>query len=737
MRFIFPFILLVLLCSSCVDKATSYLQKGKLEFNRAEYEPAIEHLKEALEHGKKQNVSRSFIADANFHIAESYRRSNRINESEYFYKDAVKNGYIDEHADFWVAYAMKVNGKYESARVQFRRYIKMGTNDAYVERAKHELKNLDELAKIYYKRAQFKVKNMAELNTDGVEYSPMMYNDRTMYFTSSRGEGPVYQGHGTRFTDIFEWRFDGATSTSGVDVPLNILVNDPKRHEATVTFSPDKQTMIFSRSSNGKANDITQEIDLFESKLINGDWSEPKRLRFSLSNYWDSNPFLSPDGKTLYFASNRPDGYGGDDLWKVSRESDGTWGEVKNLGKNINTEGDEQFPYLDRRGNFYFASDGHPSFGGLDIFVYEKDEEGHRHVRNIGLSVNSKWDDFGIIFTKRDQGFFCSNRPEGKGNDDIYYFEYDFEPKYYLEGSVKGKTLGKYNTVTNTLKILPNSLIILKDARGMELETAISDSLGYFIFEVEPEKNYNLHAEHEGYLARDQIFSTMGKSVASSHNDDVFFETELILDPIGENVVVEFPPIFYPYNSWDITPKAEEVLMEMVDVMKKNPTILVELGSHTDARGTAEFNKKLSQNRAESAVEWIISKGIAKDRLTAKGYGEQEPLRLLKDTLMFTQGMVLTELYLDSLLQVGDTLIAETGHQLNRRSEFKIVGQIEKPVDLENIEVIDSGKKEAIIEKQKLKYEQVIMNRYLQKNKILENEADAGEPVNDELQAPD
>lgn len=714
-------VLLVLTATffSCTDKASKYLALGKQNYDREQFEPAAEDLKQALSYG--EDKPSSFKADANFHIAESYRKSNRIHEAEEYYKLAIKQGYVDEHADFFLAYAMKSNGKYESAKAQLRRYLKIGTNFEYISRAKHELKNLEELSEIARHRPEYKVRNCKEMNTDAIEYSPMKIGNN-FYISSSRGEGIVYEGQGTRFTDIYEYRFDGATEFSGQAIPLNVLINDPKRHEATTTFTPDGLTMIFSRSNNGKKNDITQEVDLFESKLVNGDWSEPKRLAISQTHSWDSNPFLSADGKTLYFASNREGGRGGDDIWKSTRDESGEWGNVKNLGGKINTPSDEQFPYLDTHGNFYFASDGHPGFGELDIFVYRKGDDGKRHVENMGTPINSSHDDFGLIFTDDEKGYFASNRPDGLGDDDIYYFVHEYEIKYFLEGYVKGRTIDKDNHISDKTVMLSDALVVMKDHQqetDVVMGSATTTDSAYYKFEVKPEMVYDLHGEHQGYLARDIEFSTVGKTAPKNQREDVFFRADLILDPIAENLVIEFDPIYYPYNSWEITPAAEVVLLEMVDVLEKNPSILVELGSHTDARGSANFNKKLSQNRAEAAVEWILTHGIPKERLTAKGYGEQTPLTVRKDTAMYKKGTYLTHVYLDSLEKTGDTTSSEFGHQLNRRTEFKIVGQIKEDLDVNAIEVIDSGKEEEIIEQKKLDNEEEIIDRYLQKEDVV------------------
>lgn len=684
-----------------------------MEFQQERYETSAENLKQAVEKGAPKGES-------HYYIAESYRLSNRIHQAESHYRKAIEEGIREDNALFYYAFAMKANANYQGARKQLEKYLKFGTDYEHLEYAKKEINNLKRLEEIAMRLPAYKIENCKDLNTEGIEYAPVM-KDNDLYFTSSRGEGPMYMGQGTRFTDIYRYEFDSVSKFSGKAVPLDQVINQPKTHEASATFTPDGKTMVFARSNTGKKRDVNQEVDLYQSQLVDGDWTEPERLPFTMGEYWDSNPYFSPDGRELYFASNRPGGYGKDDLWKVLRMSDGSWGDPVNLGGDINTKGEEQFPFLHPNGEFYFASNGHSGFGGLDLFVHKRNPNGKMQVRNLGKPVNTPYDDFAIYFWEGENGFFCSNRPDGVGDDDIYYFVHDFEPEYTLNGVVKGKLMNDRGQVLEQTESLPDSKVILSDKNGNEIATTTSDSLAEFEFDVEPEKDYIISAEHEGYIARDKEFSTKGKTVSQEkmafYQRAVEFNTEIILDPVAEGVVIKFPPIYYPYNSWEITPEAEEVLDEMVTVMKRNPAILVELGSHTDARGSAKYNRKLSQNRAESAVEYILSKGVEKSRMEAKGYGEDVPRVVTEDTLVFSEGTVLRHTLLDSLEEVGDTTASELGHQLNRRTEFKIVGVVEGEVDVDNIRVIESGEEEEIKEENKIKHQDELIERHLQKDK--------------------
>jgi len=701
---------MLLVLNSCVDKATKFYTTGEQKYQNEEFDLAAHDLKQAVQYGASKKESY-------YLIAESYRRSNRLHEAEEFYLKAIEAGTKKENAHFYYALAMKSNGNYFGAKSQLKKYIEYGANYELLNRAKTELKSIDEIINIGFRKDFYKVYNFSEINTDAIEFSPMFYDEKTLYFTSSRGEGPIYPGQGTRFKDIYEYKFDGGSARSGIVRELPELINEPRRHEASATFSSNGKMMIFSRSGNGKKNDNIKEIDLFVSTLERGEWSEPVRLDISDEDAWDSSPFLSADDKTLYFSSNREGGLGADDIWYSTLSEDGSWSEPVNMGEPVNTPGEELFPYMRDNGDFYFSSDGHASFGELDIFKIVKNDDGKSVVVNPGKPLNSSYDDFAIIFENDLKGYFSSNRPGGKGDDDIYYFTYELDVKYYLEGVSQGKKI-KRNRITNEVEILPFTSVQLLSKDGHYLASTVSDSVGFFKFEVAPEKEYVIRANKDLYITNKKNFSTIGKTLSAVEKEilskDIIFKDSIALDPIVENMIIEFDPIYYPYNKWNITPRAAVVLDEMVSTLKDNPKILVELGSHTDARGSLKYNDILSQNRAQSAVDYIITHGIPSERLTAKGYGERVPKTLIRDTTYFKSGTVLGELFLDSLA-LKDTAASELGYQLNRRTEFKIVGFIKDALDPNNIKVEDNGETEKNRDEKLIKNEDAIIDKYLNK----------------------
>lgn len=704
---LFAYCLVVL--TSCVDKATKFYNSGIAKFESEEYDLAAEDLQQAVQFGAPKKT-------AFYTIAESYRLSNRLHEAEQYYQKAIASGNRKENAKFYYALAMKSNGNYLGAKSQLQKYLQYGANNKLRKRAQKEIDAIDVIMEIGFRKDFYKVENFKEINTDAIEYSPFFYDDRTMYFTSSRGEGPIYPGQGTRFTDLFEYKFDGSTSRSGIARKLPELINEPRRHESSATFDQTGMVMIFSRSGNGKRNDYIKEVDLFESKLVAGEWSAPVRLAISDENSWDSNPFLTQDGKTLYFSSNREGGMGSNDIWKSEKQADNTWGEPINLGEGINTESEELFPYISKEGVFYFSSSGHPGFGQLDIFKVIEGVNGEKIAINPGKPLNSSYDDFGIVLRNETSGYFTSNRPDGMGDDDIYVFEYDINISYWLEGITQGQVI-KNDQITDELEILPMTAVQLLDTKGNYLEQTISDQKGQFKFKVQPEKQYVLRANKDSYHTNTKNLSTVGMTKTKSEiealgNNEVVLKDSIALEPFVKDMVIEFPPIYYEYDKWDIVQRSETILDDMAATLQEHPSILVELGSHTDARGTLKYNDILSQKRAESAVKYILDKGISSARLTAKGYGERVPKTLSKDTSYFQAGTELTHLYLDSLEKVNKDM-SELGHQLNRRTEFKIVGFIEKPIGDGEIDVIDNGEKEEIYDEKLHQNEDAIIERNL------------------------
>ena len=626
---IFGLVMLVIL-SAC----------GSLEksINRGEYDDVIRRY--ATTDPQKND------SEINYQIAEAFRKSNRLAEAVPFYEAAIDQGHDDETAVFHYARALKANQQYDKAETVLQTYVKDGSNDQVMALADKELTNLNDVDNLTKKDNYYRIKNLADINTPNAEYSPV-YKNNYLYFTSNRDGGKIYRSTGTPFTDLYRIRTKGANVNLRTLQALDPLINDPIVNEGSITISPDGLSIIFAKGNTGKATG-TNEVNLFYTRYRNGKWLEPRPLSINEGESWDSTPILSNDGKTLYWSSTRPGGHGGADLYSAKLNRRGRWVDIRNMGPEINTPGNEMFPFVSQDGSLYFASDGHPGFGNLDIFKATR-RRGHITVKNLGKPMNSHADDFGYFEYNLTRGFLASNRKGGKGDDDIYTFIND-DPdlkvvNYYLTGTTITEDDGGEKI------IVANTKVSLIGEDGTVLDEAFTGEEGEFRFRVYAEENYKLLAEKTDYFTVRDDFTTIGKSVDRSSLTEMItnvdFETEIPLERIVIEKSVVLENIYYDLDKWAIRPDAALVLDSLVTIMNDNPEIYIELGSHTDARQTDEYNLDLSWKRARSAVTYIINEGVDAARVTARGYGESELLIPSATT--------------------------EEEHQRNRRTEFKVL----------------------------------------------------------------
>ena len=659
MRLIFFTGVVVLCLSSCSTekKATKAFKNGK-------YQTAIGLYEKVLK-GSPNN------ARANFFVGESYRLSNRLKESEAFYAKGTSAKGIDrDTAQFYYAQSLKANAKYAEAKKALEAIDKNPDNEKFRNRIEAEVKNLDQLASLNEKPSYYRVKNLELLNTTASEYSPVFLNNE-LYFTSSRGKDKLYEATGTPFTDIFKVASRGANVDLATVAPLPAGINSESINDGCITFSPDGKTMVFSKCNSGKKKGGS-DCDLYLSRYRNNAWTEPVMVNINQPEFWESTPAFSADGRTLYFASNRKGGYGGTDIYSAQMDTRGRFSRVKNLGPDINTPGNESFPYVADDGKLYFSSDEHPGYGGLDLFVVKR-SNGRTIVENLGQPMNSVGDDFGIFLFRPDRGFLTSNREGGKGDDDIYTFINE-DPNlkvvnYYLQGITYTKDK------EDKMQILPNAKVSLLDERGELMQDFVTGNDGKFLFRVYENENYNMVGESDGYLVKRQLYTTRGRGVDPATLKDlvtnITFDTLLVLEKIELNKIFVLDNIYYNYNRAEIREDAAKELDKLVQLLADNPEIRIELGSHTDSVDDNAYNMNLSQRRAESAVKYIVQHGIAPDRLVAKGYGEERPIARNTNP---------------------DGTDNPVGRQKNRRTEFKILEVGVVPKKLETDEVFDEDK---------------------------------------------
>ncbi len=643
------FLLTISLDSSAQKKRT---EKANEAYNAGEYYEAIDLYKDAYS-VIQDKVERNRVV---FMIAECYRKTNDPRRAELWYKKAIGRDFPDPIAQLRYADAMKMNMKYEDAIDEYKRYKELVPADP---RADNGILSCELALQWMESPIGYEVQDMKYFNSRGIDFSPAFARDdyQVVYFTSSRDEALGNKTHGATgedFTDIFESKLDRKGKWS-VPVPVEGPVNT-EFEDGTPSFTGDYETMYFSRCEISKRKTLGCKI--FVANRTGENWGTPKPLEILSDSLVAAHPSISADELTLYFVSDIEGGFGGKDLWKVTRESKGSdWEKPVNMGPEINTQGDEVFPYIHPDGTLYFSSNGHIGMGGLDIFRAALGEDNHWKIENMQYPINSFADDFGIVFEKEmERGFFSSAR-KGRGNDDIYSFV--LPPlKFNLIGVVRDE---------KTEDVIPGSTVKLIGSDGLNIQTETGDD-GTFRFMLQPNTDYVFLASKEGYL------NGKGRETTKGQDQSRDFRATIYIASIAKPIELSNSNVFYDFAKWDLRPEAMVSLDKLVETLNDNPNVTIELMSHTDSRDTEEFNLDLSQKRAQSVVEYLIEKGIAPDRLSAKGYGESTPKvvtkRMTEEYDFLNENDVLSVEYIDRLATVEQKEIA---HQMNRRTEFRVI----------------------------------------------------------------
>ena len=592
-------------------------------FGRFDYIEAVKEYSKLVENGKADSYVYKQLAEANFNMFNSA-------EAAKWYGKATET---EQDAETYYRYAqmLKAERKYDDANKQMKKFAAAAPNDL---RAKTFNENPNYIPSLLDKTKMYDVKS-SSISSDKSDFGALLI-DNGLYFVSARsGSGKSYSWTDESYLDIYraDYNSDGSVSNAVAVKQLN-----SKWHEGPITMSGDGKTAYFASESykdnitaskDKKANAKYSQVYLY-SALKNGDsWGSISSLPFNDKSFSNSNPSLSKDGKTLYFSSNRPGSIGGTDIWKVMVNADGTFGEPQNLGAKVNTEGNETFPFIaENNKTLYFASSGRPGFGGLDVF--EIDLSNNSEAINLGNPVNTEKDDFAFTFNEAKKiGFLSTNR---NGNDDIFFVN----PVCAVDALivVSDKKTGL---------ILANASVSILDDKKNIIATEMSNSKGEVSYKVECDKAYVIQASKDGYEGNTfAVTKSKGPTAKVDARlqpiDVVITETEVILNPI-----------FFEYNKSNITQEGAFELDKLVQVMKNNDKMVVLAKSHTDSRGADSYNLTLSDKRAKSTVQYIISKGIAATRISGVGKGELEPK-----------------------VDCGETCTEEQFAQ-NRRSEFLIV----------------------------------------------------------------
>lgn len=650
MKRLIPIIFLLIL----IVLPDAHAQKRKTQraydaFQAGEYYDAIDLFKDAYSKTKKSD--KEARAELVFMVAEAYRMINDPRNSETWYKLAVKSSYSKPDAQFWLAESLKKNGKYQQAVDEFRKYKQIAPGDA---RADQEIRAC-ELADEWLRNPEsYQVVELKDLNSRESDFGAAYGSDDfgMIYFTSSRDDAAGNKTHGATgqsFTDIFETRLDKKSKWS---TPVPVAVLDSESEEGTPSFTSDFREIYFTRCDAGKRE--KKGCVIMHSEKEGSDWSEPENINILTDSVVAAHPAISPDGSVLYFVSDIAGGYGKKDIWMVRKSGNG-WSEPLNLGPDINTPGDELFPFMRDDGTLYFSSDGLIGMGGLDIFRATYQPDGSWLVQNMKAPINSSADDFSIVFEKgSEKGLFSSTR-KGRGNDELYSFE--MPPlRFTVTGLVKDENTGTAISASTVQ-------LIASDGSNLQAETGNS---GDFKFALKPNVDYIFLASKKGYLNGKERETTKGQEKSRE------FMVTILLTAIDKPI--ELPNILYDFGKYDLRPESMVSLDKLVETLTDNPNVTIELMSHTDSRDTEEYNQNLSQQRAQVVVDYLIQKGIAADRLTAVGYGESTPKVVDQQTAeeapFLKVGTTLTEQFINSLPNDEQKEIA---HQINRRTEFRVL----------------------------------------------------------------
>lgn len=621
-------------------------------FNAGEYFEAINLYKQAYMKVKENSKKAEVI----YKTGLCYKKINDAPQAEVWFKKAVKVKYTNPLATLYFADALKQNEKYDEALIAYRDYLKLVPGDL---RGKNGVESCELASKWKNKPSRYDVENMAFFNSRESDFSTTFAKKdySIVIFTSTRpasGGVEMSGATGQSFADLYTSTCDRKGKWS-VPVPLGENVNT-EHEEGTPTVTQKGNDMFFTRCKIEKK--VMNTCQIYSTVKRGMDWDIPVYLPIISDSVEAVHPTISADELTLYFASSDiPGGQGGKDIWMITRPSSKSpWGEPINLGKEINTPGNEAFPVVREDGSLYFASDGHIGMGGLDIFKATKGKSDKWVVENMKYPINSAADDFGIVFEgDMEKGFFSSNRMGGKGMDDVYSFI--LRPlQFNLLGIVQNEKTGEILTDV-TVKLISS------DGVTQELK---NEADGSFKFRLKPNMDYVLTTVKEGFL------NGKGKETTKALDEDKEFNLTITMAPIEKPIELE--NIMYDVAKWDLRPESMVSLEKLVEVLNDNPNVTIELRSHTDFRDDAAKNLELSQKRAQSVVDFLIERGIEPDRLSPKGYGESMPNTVVaadaKKYTFLKEGDVLSEEYIKKLATVEEQ---EVAHQINRRTEFQVM----------------------------------------------------------------
>ncbi|MBN1339599.1 MAG: OmpA family protein [Bacteroidales bacterium] len=690
MKFIGLSILAVFIITSSLFAQKSLTESADITFEEQKYSIAVDKYKKAYSKIKKNPNEKNRIR---FQIAECYRLMNEPKRAETYYKGLIRNEYYKQKPEILLYYAqmLMINEKYDEAIPQFEEYIKLKPDDP---RGSSGMKSCKLTKEWMEKPSNHQITNLRDVNSREDDFAPAYASDNynSIIFTSNR-EGSTGkeadEWTGQNFTDLFYARSDRKGGWSTPDLLDKEGIINTETNEGIAKLNSTFSTLYFTRCGNEKNSQSGCHI--YKASKQGRSFGQPEIIDLGGdSTSAIGHPSLSDDELSIFLAADFKGGYGGKDLYFATRKSrSDDFGRPKNMGPVINSPGDEMFPFLRGDTALYFSSNGHVGFGGMDMFKSTRNGEEWNMPVNMGYPLNTNADDYGIVFNPQagEEGFFTSNRKEfererSKGGDDIWYF---IVPplEFTLAGIVKDD---------RTLQYIESAEVRMVGSNGTSV-TAKTNSIGRYEFNKEQflaNTTYELIVSMEGYFNSSGTETTVGVTRSKD------FTHDFVLEPIPKKPIV-LPEILYDLAKWDLKPQYQDSLQGLIQTLDQNPTLVVELASHTDARDTDERNDILSQKRAQSVVDYLILRGIDPERLAAKGYGERVPRVLdrkyyLNGKVILDSADVLTEDFINAL---PNTEIKEFAHQLNRRSEFSVLRNDFVPK--EKLDVVVSPKIDIIV----------------------------------------
>lgn len=645
-------IVCLLLTAVAAGCRTPKLSEADAQFQRGEYYDASVTYKKVYNKLRKKE-ERPQRGEVAFKMGRCYRLLNMSARASAAFQNALRYEYPDSTTHFMLAQALHADGKYAAALRSYDKYLEFCPDDSLAINCAEGCRTAQE---IRARGSRYVVKQAKLFNSRRADFCPMYLGADCdqIYYTSTTEKATGDKKSeitGMKNADVFfskknekgEWE-----RPEPVEGELNTEFD-----EGIVAFSPDAQTMYLTKAR--RELNAPTSVEIYTSTRSDAKWSAPVKFEITadtLSTF--GHPAVSPDGEYLYFVSDMPGGYGGKDIWRISLKE--RQGSLVNLGPDINTEGNDDFPYVRSDGSLYFSSDGHPGMGGLDIFratAVGDPADLRWKVENMGFPINSAGDDFGITFGKGEDGFFSSNRGDARGYDHIYSFEYD-PVRITIEGLVMDKDE----------EPVKNAIIRIVGNDGSNQKEVARDD-GSFSFALQRGVKYVMLAGAKGYLNQKQEFAS------DSTMEDANYWVEFILPSISKPSVVE--NIFYDYDKADLRPESKTALNELIAVLHDNPNVTIEMASHTDRWGSDAYNINLSERRAKSVVDYLVENGISRDRLQPHGYGKSRPKTVTKRIArlypQFKDGDILTEEFIKTLSEEDQ----QAADQINRRTEFSVL----------------------------------------------------------------